>query len=203
MRVDFFFDYRSPFAYLANTQIGGLAAEPIFRPIDGFRVMKAVNNQPTPECPPKARYSALDAARWARRYGLAYAPNQALMQAMAAGQLDGAMLLRAALAAEALGMFPAVHASLFDAVWAGSDDLVSEAGRAAFLAARGLPATLWQAASDPAIADRLAAQNKEAAVRGVFGVPTFFVEDEMFFGNDRLSFVAARLSAASVSGDAA
>jgi 2-hydroxychromene-2-carboxylate isomerase len=132
MRVEFFFDYRSPFAYLANTQIGELAAEPVFRPIDGFRVMKAVNNRPSPECPPKARYSALDAARWARRYGVAYAPN---------------------------------HAT------------------------HGLPATLWHVASDPVIADRLAAQNEEAAARGVFGVPSFFV--------------AARLSAASISGGAA
>jgi 2-hydroxychromene-2-carboxylate isomerase len=80
---------------------------------------------------------------------------------------------------------------------------MTEDGRAAFLIANSLPSDLWRLAADQRIIDRLAASIEEAAERGVFGVPTFFVDDEMFFGNDRLNFVEARLKGTDVSGVAA
>jgi len=68
MRIEFIFDYRSPYSYLANTQLKGLGADVDYKPVDIVAVMKKVNNQPSPLCPPKARYAGIDAARWARLY---------------------------------------------------------------------------------------------------------------------------------------
>jgi 2-hydroxychromene-2-carboxylate isomerase len=65
--VEFFFDYVSPYAYLANKQLAELQVPIGMRPIAILEVMKLVNNQPSPRCPPKARYAALDAKRWADR----------------------------------------------------------------------------------------------------------------------------------------
>jgi 2-hydroxychromene-2-carboxylate isomerase len=200
MQVEFLLDYRSPYGYLANTQMKALTSV-VYRPIDILAVMNKVNNQPSPLCKPKAHYAGVDARRWAKHYGVAFSPNGALLQAMETRQFDGALLARAALAARELGVFGQVNDMLFEAVWAGSDDLVTEEGRSAFLRDRKIAATdLWPLASTPKIVERLAKQSQEAADRGVFGVPTFFVEGEMFFGNDRLSFVRARLQETSMGG---
>jgi 2-hydroxychromene-2-carboxylate isomerase len=187
MQVEFLLDYRSPYAYLANTQMKALTSV-VYTPIDILTVMNKVNNQPSPLCPPKARYARLDAGRWATHYGVAFSPNDALLQGIRTRQLDGALLARTALAAQGLGVFGRVNDMLFEAVWARSDDLVTEEGRSAFLGDRKIAATdLRPHASAPKIVERLAKQSQEVADRGVFGDPTFFVEGEMFFGNDRLT----------------
>jgi 2-hydroxychromene-2-carboxylate isomerase len=202
--VDFFFDYRSPYAYLANTQIGTWEVPVDYEPVDIVAVMRKVNNQPSPLCPPKARYAGIDAKRWAKHYDVAFSPNETLLQAISNGQLDGTLLSRIDLAARELRTFEQVNDALFEAVWAGRDDLVTEAGRAAFLKARHIVADgLWNLASDPKIVKLLAQRNQEAVERGVFGVPTMFVDGEMFFGNDRLHFVQARLQISAAHGAAA
>jgi hypothetical protein len=64
MRLEYVFDYPSPYAYLASTRLKTLGIDAEHTPIDILTVMKAVNNQPTPACPPKARYTAMD---WAQK----------------------------------------------------------------------------------------------------------------------------------------
>jgi 2-hydroxychromene-2-carboxylate isomerase len=70
MRVEFVFDYPSRYAYLASTQLESLGVPVGYEPIGIVEVMKRVDNQPSPACPPKARYAGIDAARWAHRYGV-------------------------------------------------------------------------------------------------------------------------------------
>ena len=137
MDVQFFLDYRSPYSYLAATQLDTLGVDIVLEPVNILAVMKTVNNQPSPVCPPKMRYAGVDAARWAKHYGVAYSPNRALLQAMSTGQFDGTLLSRAGVAARQLGVLANVNKALFEAVWASDADLVSEAGRNAFFAARG------------------------------------------------------------------
>jgi 2-hydroxychromene-2-carboxylate isomerase len=204
MHVEFILDYRSPYSYLANTQMKNIGAAVVYRPVDIADVMKQVNNRPTPECPAKSRYAAIDAARWAKRYGVAFSPNRALLGAMSEGRFRGTLLTQAALAAQEIGVFDSVSDALFKAMWAGTDDLVTEEGRAAFLAERRIEVCdLWQRAADGMIRDLMAEQSQCAAERGVFGAPTFFVGDEMFFGNDRLEFVRLRLRNEEKSGSGA
>jgi 2-hydroxychromene-2-carboxylate isomerase len=196
MMIQFVLDYRSPYAYLANTQISALGAQITHEPVDILWVMKKVNNQPSPMCPPKAKYAALDATRWAKLYGVPFAPNWALLEALRDGRCKSDLFSRAGIAGQQLGVFEQVNNALFSAVWAGSDDLASAKGRSQFAAIRALPDELWEMAESAEVEERLAANGERAVARGVFGVPTFFVNDEMFFGNDRLDFIKARLKPA-------
>jgi 2-hydroxychromene-2-carboxylate isomerase len=201
MQVQFVLDYRSPYAYLANTQMASLGVQIDYEPVDILSVMKKVNNQPTPMCPPKAKYAGLDAMRWATHYGVPFSPNRALLDALRQGRFKGDLLSRAAIAGRQLGVFERINDALFAAVWAGSDDLASVEGRSRFTASRALPADLWEVAESGEVDEKLAVNNERAIARGVFGVPTFFVDDEMFFGNDRLNFVRAKLESASTKVD--
>lgn len=194
-RLEFFFDFLSPYSYLATTQLGGLGVEAELRPVTIVEVMARVNNQPSPRCPPKSRYAALDAGRWAKLYGVPLAINTPLWAALRAGEFIPGTLVRGALAAQALGVLPAYTTAMLDAVWAAPTDVSTAAGRSTFAQAHGLPAELWERAAAPEFDARLEADVVEAVERGVFGVPTFFVDGEMFFGNDRLDFVRRRLTA--------
>jgi 2-hydroxychromene-2-carboxylate isomerase len=196
MQVQFLLDYRSPYAYLANTQMALLGAQIDYEPIDILSVMKKVNNQPTPMCPSKSKYAGLDAMRWSTFYGVPYSPNRSLLEALRQGLFKGDLFSRAAIAGQQLGVFKQINDALFGAVWAGSDDLASAEGRSRFATSRALPAGLWEVAESSEVDEKLIANNERAVARGVFGVPTFFVDDEMFFGNDRLSFVRAKLKPA-------
>jgi len=186
MQVQFILDYRSPYAYLANTQIMSMGVQIEYKPVEIVSVMKRVNNQPSPMCPPKAKYAGLDAARWAKRYGVPYSPNRPLLEALRTGQLKSDLLSRAGIAAQKLGAF---H-------WGCSAALSSAVDRLNFLTSRALPLELWDIAESAEIQELLAANGEQAIAQGVFGVPTFFVDGEMFFGNDRLDFVKAKLDVA-------
>jgi 2-hydroxychromene-2-carboxylate isomerase len=193
MQIQFILDYRSPYAYLANTQIASLGAEIDYEPVDILAVMKKVNNQPSPMCPPKAKYAVLDAVRWAKHYGVPFSPNRALLDALRQGHVKNDLLSRAAIAGQKLGVFPQLNDALFGAVWAGADDLATAEGQSQFAASRALPPELWDVACSAKVEAKLAGNGEQAVARGVFGVPTFFIDGEMFFGNDRLDFIKARL----------
>jgi 2-hydroxychromene-2-carboxylate isomerase len=195
MRLEFFFDYPSPYAYLANTQLPKLGVDIVYTPIGIRSVMKLVNNQPTPACPAKARYAVLDATRWANSYGVPFQVNAAFVAALRSGDVDIDDFGRGALLAQDLGVFEAYNTAIFRAIWARPHDLISALGRNTVLRVGGLDIPdFWARASAPELHERLERNNRRAAERGVFGVPTFFVDDEIFFGNDRLDVVRARLS---------
>lgn len=193
MKVQFIFDYRSIYAYLSNSQIKTLGATIDYQLVDIVTIMNKVNNQPSPKCPPKAKYSIMDAMRWAQLYNVRLSPNEDLLLGMKEGRLENALLSRVGLAAQRMGIFDEVNDALFGAVWAGSDDLLSEKGRHRFAMEHGIPASLWGVAESPEVFSDLAANDERAIANGVFGAPTFYVGDEMFFGNDRLVFVKERL----------
>jgi 2-hydroxychromene-2-carboxylate isomerase len=103
--------------------------------------------------------------------------------------------MRRAHAAWRAGVFEAYHAAMFPALWAEGLDLGDEAVIDRVATRAGLDAgELAAGAADPDVKDALRATTDEAVERGVFGAPTFFVGEEMFFGNDRLHFVEAALA---------
>lgn len=190
-RLEFFFDYVSPYSYLANSQIPGLArrsgAEVVFRPFLLGGVMQATGNQPPATLPARGRYMPKDIARWLRRYGLPFAFNPSFPM-----KTLGAM--RAALAAQDAGVFPAYHEALFRAAWVERQNLGDAAVLRDVIAKAGLDAAaLLARAETDELKERLKANTTEAVERGAYGAPTFFVGDEMFFGNDRLDFVEEAL----------
>ena len=84
------------------------------------------------------------------------------------------------------GRFREFHSAAFRAIWEQGQDLSKEAALRLILEQAGLePAQI----DGDEIKNRLRANSDEAVSRGAFGLPTFFVDGEMFWGNDRLDFV--------------
>lgn len=188
----FYFDYRSPYAYLAQTQVRQLGASISWRPFEVLQLMNKVGNVPTSfTCKPKNRYIGVDLARWAGLYKVQLRPHPE------GGRIDARRLLRATLAAAELGQADAAVAALFSAYWEKGAPLSTAADVAAVLSEAGVDgAGLADRIDAPDLDAALDAATDEAVSRGVFGAPTLFVGDEMFFGNDRLEFVRASLGAA-------
>ena len=182
-QIEFFYDYLSPFSYLADTQLPAIArragAEIVYRPILLGAVMKATGNSGPLPIQGKAGYNVTDFQRWAKRYGVPaqFSPHF---------PFNTIRLLRAAIAAQRHGRFAEFHSAAFRAIWERGQDLSKEAALQHLLNDVGI---------DPALIDgdeikhQLRVNADEAVNRGAFGAPTFFVGDEMFWGNDRLDFV--------------
>jgi len=189
-RLEFFFDFRSPYSYLANTRLPGLDVEVTYRPFEILGLMKEVGNVPTSViCKPKSRYLGADLRRWVGMYGVPFERHPDL------GTIDARRLLRAVLVADGLGKAPAAVSAIFRAVWGVPAPLATPADVAAVLEAAGVSApNLASRIDDPALDEALDKATAEAVSRGVFGAPAMFVGDEMFFGNDRFDFVREALA---------
>jgi 2-hydroxychromene-2-carboxylate isomerase len=182
----FYFDYLSPYAYLAQTQLLRLDHPIDYRPFDIRALMPAVGNVPTSViCKPKNRYIQADLRRWVRHYGVSFARNPQIME------IDHRRLLRATLLAAEGGDARAAVCALYAAMWGEPRPLGTAAEVADVLAMTG--ASVATAIDAPGLDEAVTRATDEAIESGVFGAPTIFVGDEMFFGNDRLDFVRAAL----------
>ncbi len=104
--------------------------------------------------------------------------------------------MRAAVAALDDPHFRDFHRAMFRGVWVDGQNLADEAVLRASIEAAGLDAAkVLERAKDPAVKETLKRNSDEAVERGAFGAPTFFVGEEMFWGNDRLDFVEEALRA--------
>lgn len=190
--LDFYFDYRSPYSYLALSQFGRFGAEVRYFPFEIRSLMERIGNVPTSvTCPGKNRYVQVDLRRWATLYGVPLERHPKI------AEIDAKRLLRATLAAEQLGALPQAVKAIFNALWGTPAPLSTSAEVAAVLGRAGIDAAVIEPMiDDPSLDDALESATTAAAARGVFGAPTIFVDDEMFFGNDRLDFVQNRLEQA-------
>lgn len=189
--LEFYFDYGSPYSYLADTQVEAIAqragAALVRKPMLLGGVFKATGNHSPAELPQKSAWSGFDMPMWARHYGVPFQRNPffpvntlALMRGAAAAQIDGS--------------FERYHPAVFKAMWVEGRNLNDMKEVAAVLTAAGLDAAKFGARiQDQDVKDRLKATTDEAVARGVFGAPTCFVDKMMFFGNDRLPFVGLAL----------
>ena len=191
-KVEYFFDYVSPFAYLADTQLPALfartKAEVVYRPFFLGGVMQASKNSPPITVPNKGRYMFTDIQRWAKRYGVPANPNPHF-------PVNTLNAMRAAVAAVDQPNFADFHRAMFRGVWVDGQNLADEAVLKSTIDAAGLDgAALLARSKDQAVKDTLRKNSEEAVERGAFGAPTFFVGDEMFWGNDRLDFLEEALA---------
>ena len=188
-RLEFFFDFASPYSYLAHSQLDDLGVEVALRPMTVLKVMEIVGNTPTTvTCAAKARYARADLGRWAALYGVPVKPANMRDN-------DSRACARAALAAGRQGRIREAAAAIFHAFWGEGLPLTTNEAILDVLDRAGLDAAAIGALIDsPEIVAELEANSAEAAERGVFGAPTIFVGEDMFFGNDRLDFVRARLA---------
>jgi len=193
--VEYFFDVGSPTAYLAWTQLPKIAAEAsaviAWRPMLLGGVFKATGNASPVTVPAKGRWMNEDIARWARRYGVPFAFNPYF-------PINTLTLMRGAtgLQMRRPDELPRYLDVIERAMWEASKNLGDPAVLAATLAEAGFDAEEFVAlVGDPEVKAKLVATTEEAVARGVFGAPTFFVGDAMFFGQDRLEFVREALLA--------
>jgi 2-hydroxychromene-2-carboxylate isomerase len=180
-KLEFFYDYVSIYSYLADSQLAKLAgAEVVYRPMFLGAVMEATGNRPPGTVEAKRKYMMTDVHRWAERYSLSFKMNPVFPQ-------NTLKALRLALVAQKQGVFESVHRALFEAMWTQEQDLDDEVVLAEIAAKAALS---LKAIEDKAIKDELKANTEEAVERGAFGAPTFFIGEQMFFGNDRFEFIA-------------
>jgi 2-hydroxychromene-2-carboxylate isomerase len=192
--VNFFFDVGSPASYLAWTQLPAICekhdAELVYRPMLLGGVYQATGNASPTSVPAKGRYTQIDYERHARRYGVPFRGNPHfpiitlfLMRAVTGIQLRRPDQLQQLLAC------------VFKALWIDALDLNQPQLTADVLQGGGFdPGEIERLTQDPEVKAALKATTEEAVNRGVFGAPTTFVGNEMFFGQDRLQFVREALS---------
>ena len=190
---EFWFDFGSPAAYLASTQIAAIeaatGARAVWRPMLLGGVFQATGNHSPATIPAKGRYTFIDFDRFARRYGvpLRYNPHF---------PINTLLLMRGAVGMQLRDpeRFADYCAAMFQAIWVESLDM-NDAGvvgqalhRAGFE-----PQALLALSQEPDVKAALKAATEEAVARGVFGAPTFFVGDQMFWGQDRIDFLKEAL----------
>jgi 2-hydroxychromene-2-carboxylate isomerase len=192
--VDFYFDVGSPASYLAWTQLPSICsaagAELVYKPMLLGGVYQATGNASPGTIPAKGRYTVRDYERHARKYGVPFRNNPHfpiitlfLMRAVTGVHLREPQRLQDLLRA------------VFQALWIDGLDLNQPALVAKTLADAGFaPDAILALAADPAIKAALKATTDEAVARGVFGAPTSFVAEEMFFGQDRLEMIREELT---------
>jgi 2-hydroxychromene-2-carboxylate isomerase len=187
--IDFYFDFSSPYGYLASTKIDELAAKHgravSWRPILLGAVFKITGGQPLATIPLKNSYSAHDMARSARLMNVPFklptkfpvagqAPSRAFYWV---GDKDPALAKKLAQA-------------LYHAYFAEDRDISNPEVTSNVAAKLGLDkGEVSQALNDPAVKERLRIEVDAAIERGVFGSPYIVIDGEPFWGADRLDQV--------------
>lgn len=183
-RIDFYFDFISPYSYLAVKNMGALLArsdvEIQWIAVNLPKLIKLSGNVPPANIKNKALYSLRDLKRWAAYLDV---PFQMIMP----GSYDSRPALRLAcgLKAEAQKTF---IFSAFDAIWSGQVDTQSKSWLADILALYHLPLDWLQIDQND-----LDNNTRQALKAGAFGVPTFVLHGvgraQMFFGVDHMDFL--------------
>lgn len=187
--IEFIFDFVSPNGYLVWQPLQELAARKgatiTLTPALLGGMHKLTGNAPPfirdADVKGKNAYAQLEMQRFIARHGLTkFRMNPAF-------PFRSVELLRLLLAAIDLGCGEAFAGAFLRAIWEDGLNPADTAAVDAVIAAAGLPAAaLAEGAQTPDVKDRLAANTQAAVDRGAFGIPTFFVGDEMFFGKERL-----------------
>ena len=184
--IEFYFDFSSPYSYLASERIEPLAArygrDVEYKAILLGPALKICGGKPLTEVPLKGEYSRRDFARSARFVGVPYLmPEPFPIATVGAAR---ALLWLGDTQPQLARAF--VHAA-FRAYFASGRDLSDASVLADVLRQVGVdPEPALAATQQPAIKERLKALVDASLARGVFGAPFLFVDGEPFWGNDRL-----------------
>ncbi|WP_372661054.1 2-hydroxychromene-2-carboxylate isomerase [Hydrogenophaga sp.] len=192
--VEFFFDFGSPTAYLAYTQLPDIAknadAQLVYRPMLLGGVFKATGNTSPAAVAAKGRWMNTDLPRWAKRYCVPFNFNPNF-------PINTLTLMRGA-----VGMqmhqpqeFERYIKTVFKAMWVLPRNLGDVSELEGVLSEAGFDTAAFTAmVGDSAVKAQLVANTEEAVSRGVFGAPTCFVDGHIFFCQDRLDFVHEALA---------
>lgn len=193
---EFLFDFGGPNSYLAYKMLPELCArtgaEVIYVPVLLGGLFKLTNNQAPmmryAETPAKQKYEMLEFQRFVKAHAIPFKMNPRF-------PLNTLNVMRGAVAAQRLGCFAPYVDAVMAAMWQDAADLGNIDVVHDILDKAGLDsAALLALADHPEVKAELMANTEAAAERGAFGVPTFFVDAEMFWGKERLGQVEAALT---------
>jgi 2-hydroxychromene-2-carboxylate isomerase len=192
MTPEFLFDFGSPNAYLAHRVLPAVEARTGVRfeyvPVLLGGVFKATGNRSPVEAyatiPSKLAYEQLEMRRFIAQYGLdefQFNPHF---------PVNTLLIMRGAVATRIDGGLPAYVEAVMRAMWVDGKAMADPEVVRAALDAAGLDgARILARTQDADVKQRLIAETERAVTRGVFGLPAFFVGDELYFGKDRLGDV--------------
>ncbi|MGI4793795.1 MAG: 2-hydroxychromene-2-carboxylate isomerase [Janthinobacterium lividum] len=199
MHVDYFVSLNSPWAHLGATRLVEIVARHgatlRVHPVDFGTIFPASGGLPLPKRSPlRQAYRLQDMDRWRAHLGI---PINLKPRFFPADERLAAQCV--IVARETVGDAPAVDLAhrVLKALWEDESNTADPATLAPLIATAGLdPDALLALATDPAWAERRTADTQAALARGVFGAPTYVVDGEIFWGQDRLDFLDRRLAAA-------
>ena len=194
--VDYFFSPSSPWTYFGHARFAAMAhragAHVNLRPVDYGKVFPVSGGLPVKARPPQRQaYRMAELKRWRTHLGM---PLNLEPRFFPVASNDACKLI---IAAQAHGTEAAlsVAGGLMRACWAEEKNIADHAVLAACADAAGLPGSaLVSRLDDASIAGQLDAYTAEAIARQVFGAPTFVVDGELFWGQDRLEFLERALA---------
>ena len=193
--IDYYVSLQSPWTYLGHQRLLELAAQHdatiIPRPVDFGTIFPATGGLPLPKrAPQRQAYRLVELARWRDFLNLPlnlqprYFP---VSEALAAGIVITARQQDSAAAVALTG-------AILRAVWVEERDIADPITLGAIASAFGLDGEdLLRQAEQDTIRDMKAADSQAAIARGVFGAPSYVYQDEIFWGQDRLDFLARAL----------
>ena len=193
--LEFFFDCSSPWTYLAfeNIQKLDLPVEIEWRPFLVGGVFNMVNdsvyqNRAKP-VPAKARYYTKDLADWARVSGLTIGQPTVF-------PVNSVKVMRGAFVALEHDVLVPYARAVFQRYWSGLEDISQDEVVTQIAEDAGLNgAEFFEKITSQPYKDKLRANTEELIERGGFGSPTLYLNgDDMYFGNDRLPLLEARLA---------
>jgi 2-hydroxychromene-2-carboxylate isomerase len=197
--IDYFFTPQSPWTYLGHERFAAMAEAAGARvnvlPVNlGGKVFPVSGGLPLAQrAPQRQAYRLIELRRFSEHLGLPLTlhPKFFPVADAAAAQLIVAVELH-----DGANAAMSLTGAVTRAVWAEERNIADEPTLAALLAALGLPAQRLADAQSPAVLARYEANTQRAISSGVFGAPTYVVDGEMFWGQDRLDFVQRRLARA-------
>ncbi len=183
---DYYFDFGSLATYLAHTQLDKIKAEtgasPVYLPMLLGAVFKATGNASPASVPAKGKYIFVDFKRFADSYGVPLETNPffPIITTTLMRMVTGLQMRSDARMHEFMD-------TIFKAIWVDAMNLnAPEVLEQVLREAHFDPVELLQLANEQATKDRLKDITTQAVDRGVFGAPTFFVGQDMFWGQDRI-----------------
>ena len=187
--IQFYFDFASPYGYMAATKVSALAAKHgrsvEWKPILLGVVFKVTGGVPLPNAPLKGDYSRLDMERSARLFNIPYKlPSKFPIASQSPARVIYWLESQGAARQEAVTL------ALFRAYMVEDRDISSPETAADVAATVGLNRQkVLDVIADPVMKEKLKAETEAAIARGVFGSPYILVDGEPFWGFDRLDHV--------------
>ena len=183
---EFYFDFASPYAYLAHKEIRKIekenSIEIIYKPILLGGLLKKTGIKANIDIPIKAKYMIKDCKLWAKKYKTEFKFNDFF-------PIITLNLMRAAIVAEKNKISKRFIDKIFDSIWAEGLDLNNrEVVEKIFKILKIDSKDFLTKTYNESIKEELKKRTDEAIEKGIFGTPSFVVNKKMFWGQDRLEF---------------